>query len=196
MPAGGVAERLVVIDDVGARQRPNTGANQRGRASVSSSAGNGGPSDRLGGERLTIEALLYTDDRARYLAMGIDPQAGRCQRLAPLTEATLGCRAASLLKSALPGSDQNSMTNPERLPVKAGPVPDKLTIWPVDDGRYGLDATFQGASGYERAEHHQQELQRRRVPHTFRQELGGGWTLRFGPLSALDVATALSAFVY
>jgi hypothetical protein len=27
------------------------------------------------------------------------------------------------------------------LPVKAGPVPDRLTIWPVDDRRYGLDAT-------------------------------------------------------
>jgi hypothetical protein len=24
----------------------------------------------------------------------------------------------------------------------------------MDDGRYGLDATFQGASGYERAERH------------------------------------------
>ena len=88
------------------------------------------------------------------------------------------------------------MSVTERLPVKAGPVPDKLTIWPVDDGRYGLDATFQGASGYERAEHHQQELQRRGVPHTFRQELGGGWTLRFGPLCAADVAAALWAFVY
>lgn len=65
------------------------------------------------------------------------------------------------------------MSSTERLPVKAGPVPDKLTIWPVDDGRYCLDATFQGASGYQRAEHHQQELQRRGVPHTFRQKLGG-----------------------
>lgn len=88
------------------------------------------------------------------------------------------------------------MSSPERLPLKAGPVPDKLTIWPVDDGRYGLDATFQGASGCERAEHHQQELQRRGVPHTFRQELGGGRTLRFGPFRAIDVAAALSAFVY
>jgi hypothetical protein len=82
------------------------------------------------------------------------------------------------------------------LPVKAGPVPDRLTIWPVDDGRYGLDATFQGASGYERAEHHQAELRLHRIEHTFRQELDGGWTLRFGPLRAVDVARAMSAFVY
>jgi hypothetical protein len=87
------------------------------------------------------------------------------------------------------------MSGSQRLPVKAGPVPDKLTIWPVDDGRYGLDATFQGASGYKRAEQHQQELHRRGIPHSFRQELDGGWTLRFGPLRALDVASALAAFV-
>ncbi len=83
-----------------------------------------------------------------------------------------------------------------RLPIKAGPVPDRLTIWPVDDGRYGLDATFQGVSGYERAEHHRAGLDERRIKHDFRQELDGGWTLRFGPLRAADTARALSAFVY
>jgi hypothetical protein len=82
------------------------------------------------------------------------------------------------------------------LPDKAGPVPDRLTIWPVDDGRYGLDATFQGVSGYERAEYHRVNLAKRGGEHSFRQELGGGWTLRFGPLRAVDVARALSAFVY
>jgi hypothetical protein len=83
----------------------------------------------------------------------------------------------------------------EHLPVKAGPVPDRLTIWPVDDGRYGLDATFQGASGYERAEHHREQLVLHGIAHSFRQELDGGRTLRFGPLRAVEVASALSAFV-
>lgn len=107
--------------------------------------------------------------------------------------------AAGPLKGIETGSDELAIyevRSTERFPVKAGPVPDKLTICPVDDGRYGLDATFQGASGYERAELHQHELQRRGVPHTFRQELGSGWTLRFGPLAAIDIASALSAFVY
>jgi hypothetical protein len=112
-----------------------------------------------------------------------------------LAEATLGCAVDAPLKGISAASDQNFMSSIDRLPVKAGPVPDKLTIWPVDDGRYGLDATFQGASGYERAEHHQLELQRHGVPHSFRQDLGGGWTLRFGPFRAVDVAAALSAFV-
>jgi hypothetical protein len=85
---------------------------------------------------------------------------------------------------------------PTQLPQRAGPVPDKLSIWPMDDGRYGLDATFQGATGYMRAEVHQRDLATLGVPHTFVQELTGGWTLRFGPLSAVDVSKALGAFVY
>jgi hypothetical protein len=82
------------------------------------------------------------------------------------------------------------------LPTWAGPVPDRLTIWPVDDGRYGLDATFHGATGYQRARQHQSELEDEGVPHTFRQELDGSWTLRFGPLKAAEIARALQAFVY
>lgn len=81
------------------------------------------------------------------------------------------------------------------VPTQAGPVPDRMTIWPMEDGRYGLDATFQGASGYERAELHARALSEGDVPHSFRQELGDAWTLRFGPLSATEVSTALSAFV-
>jgi hypothetical protein len=82
------------------------------------------------------------------------------------------------------------------LPSKAGPVPDRLTIWPIDDGRYGLDATFQGGTGYERAQQHRVQLDQEHVPHTFRQELDGAWTLPFGPLPAADIAVALGTFVH
>jgi hypothetical protein len=84
----------------------------------------------------------------------------------------------------------------ERLPAEAGPVADRISIWPLDDGRYGLDATFQGASGYERAEVHVALLSELAVDHSLIQELAGGWTLRLGPVSAADIAQALSAFVY
>jgi CRP-like cAMP-binding protein len=60
----------------------------------------------------------------------------------------------------------------------------------VDDGRYGLDATFQGASGFERPDIRQTQLTRDGIPRSFRQELDGGWTLRFGPLPAIDVLGA------
>jgi hypothetical protein len=89
----------------------------------------------------------------------------------------------------------SALVEAANLPIQAGPVPDRMTIWPMDDGRYGLDATFQGTSGYERAELHVQALVHDGVAHAFRQELGGGWTLRFGPLSAAEVSKVLSAFV-
>ncbi len=88
------------------------------------------------------------------------------------------------------------MPSDTALQARAGPVPDRLTIWPVDDGRYGLDATFHGSSGYQRARQHTAEMERDGVPHTFRQELDGSWTLRFGPLNATDIGRALSAFVF
>ena len=84
----------------------------------------------------------------------------------------------------------------DRLPAAAGPVPDRLTIWPIDDGRYGLDASFQGARGHERAAMHEAELRRCGARYAFKQEFDGAWTLRLGPLPAAAVARALAAFVY
>jgi hypothetical protein len=74
--ASGVAIRSEGRNDVGARQRPNTDANQRGRASVSSSAGNGGSPKRLATAG-AIEALLYSDGRPRYQA--VEHRAGLCR---------------------------------------------------------------------------------------------------------------------
>lgn len=77
----------------------------------------------------------------------------------------------------------------------AGPVADRLTLWPVDDGRYGLDAVFQGASGYERCEEHRTALEATNVKCKVLQNMDNSWSLRFGPLTALEVGKAISAFV-
>jgi hypothetical protein len=77
-----------------------------------------------------------------------------------------------------------------------GPVADKLSIWPLDSGAYGIDASFQGRSGYERMEIHEASLKAAGVRFSLIQELGDAWTLRFGPLSAAEVAMALRAFVH
>ncbi|HEX7278988.1 MAG TPA: hypothetical protein VF255_05110 [Solirubrobacterales bacterium] len=76
-----------------------------------------------------------------------------------------------------------------------GPVADRLALWPVDDGRYGLDAVFQGASGYERCEQHKTALAAAGVKHQMLQNMDNSWSLRFGPLTALEVGRAVSAFV-
>lgn len=77
-----------------------------------------------------------------------------------------------------------------------GPVADKLSIWPLDSGQYGLDATFQGRSGYELMERHESALKSAGIKFSLVQELGDAWTLRFGPLSAAEVSSALQAFVH
>jgi hypothetical protein len=77
----------------------------------------------------------------------------------------------------------------------SGPVADRLTLWPVDDGRYGLDAVFQGASGYERCEAHRGALDAAGVRCSLIQGLDGDWSLRLGPLTAHDVGRAITAFI-
>jgi hypothetical protein len=77
----------------------------------------------------------------------------------------------------------------------AGPIADRLTLWPVDDGRYGLDAVFQGASGFERCEEHHSTLKALGVTCRMLQNFDNSRSLRFGPLTALEVGKAISAFV-
>ena len=73
--------------------------------------------------------------------------------------------------------------------------PDRLMLWPLDTGRYGLDVTFFGEWGCEDAESESERLSRRGIPNMIRQEPGGGWTVRLGPLHSLEVARALSSLL-
>ncbi|HET8638649.1 MAG TPA: hypothetical protein VFL89_00205 [Solirubrobacterales bacterium] len=84
---------------------------------------------------------------------------------------------------------------PFEVDLPAGPVADKLTLWPMDDGRYGLDAVFQGASGYERCEEHRRSLEQTGVRCSLVQGMDNSWSLRFGPLTAHEVGQAISIFV-
>lgn len=81
------------------------------------------------------------------------------------------------------------------LDVPAGPVADKLTLWPVDDGRYGVDAVFQGASGFSRCEEHRAALGAANVRCSLVQNLDDSWSLRLGPLTAHETGRAIAAFV-
>jgi hypothetical protein len=77
----------------------------------------------------------------------------------------------------------------------ARPVPDKLSIWPVEGGRFGIDATFTGSGGFERANRHERALAEAEILYQLRQELDGSWTLRLGPVLAADVSAAIDAFI-
>ena len=83
------------------------------------------------------------------------------------------------------------------LPAETGPLwaPDELAIWPVEGGRFGLDARYQGASGKERAVAQAQRLERVNLGATVRDEPDGGATLRLGPLAHSAAWVAIEAFL-
>lgn len=65
----------------------------------------------------------------------------------------------------------------------------------MEDGRYGLDATYHGATGLRRAEAQQERLEAGSLRASLRQELADGWTLRLGPLAHGAAWTAIEAFI-
>ena len=81
------------------------------------------------------------------------------------------------------------------VPADPRPIPDRLTVWPIDGGRFGLDATFQGASGYVDAERHEDVIRAAGIRYDFRQEPDGGWTLRLGPFRAAQTRLAIESFL-
>jgi hypothetical protein len=82
-------------------------------------------------------------------------------------------------------------------PLDAGPLlaPDKISIWPVEGGRFGIDGTYQGSGGFERAESQRRRLTAVNVSASVRQELGESWILRVGPLTRSSAWTAIEAFL-
>src|SRR3954447_25311321 len=83
------------------------------------------------------------------------------------------------------------------LPAETGPLwaPDALSIWPVEGGRFGLDARYHGASGRERAAAQAQGLERVNVGATLREDAEGGAVLRLGPLTHRAAWVAIEAFL-
>src|SRR3954468_22899561 len=70
------------------------------------------------------------------------------------------------------------------LPAETGPLwaPDELSIWPVEGGRFGLDARYHGETGRQRATAQAQRLERVNLYATVRDDPDGA-ILRLGPLA-------------
>ena len=83
------------------------------------------------------------------------------------------------------------------LPAETGPIwaPDELSIWPVEGGRYGLDAHYHGSTGERRARHQLARLERVNLAASVRANDRGGATLRLGPLQHRAAWLALEAFL-
>jgi hypothetical protein len=82
------------------------------------------------------------------------------------------------------------------LPAETGPTwaPDRLSVWPVEGGRYGIDAHYQGSTGAGRAGQQERRLAKAGLRASVRSD-GDGTVLRLGPLAHQAVWLALEAFL-
>jgi hypothetical protein len=83
------------------------------------------------------------------------------------------------------------------LPAETGPTwaPDQLSIWPVEGGRFGIDAHYHGATGAQRASHQVERLAGAGLVATVRPAPHDGAILRLGPLAHEAAWLALEAFL-
>lgn len=105
-------------------------------------------------------------------------------------------RAWSAHTSVHPRSASRELVHYTALPAETGPTwaPDRLSVWPVEGGRYGLDAHYHGKTGAERAEGQRLRLVSAGLPATVRQDDEGA-LIRVGPLAHAAAWVALEAFL-
>ena len=60
--------------------------------------------------------------------------------------------------------------------------PDRVTIWPAGDDRFGADVLYLGRGAYQRAVQVDHQLTESGLETTFRQDADGAWAVRLGPL--------------
>jgi hypothetical protein len=72
--------------------------------------------------------------------------------------------------------------------------PNRISIWPIDEERFGIDFTYHGATGYADAEFARTIIEAAGLATSFRQELDGAWSVRLGPLPRDAMLQALHRF--
>ena len=105
-------------------------------------------------------------------------------------------RAWSAHTSVHPRSASTELAPYSALPAETGPVwaPDRLSVWPVEGGRYGIDAHYHGHTGIQRADGQEDRLSRVGVSATVKRDENGA-LIRIGPLAHAATWLALEAFL-
>jgi hypothetical protein len=85
-----------------------------------------------------------------------------------------------------------SEANPDGRPTR----PDKLSIWPTEDERFGIDVLYLGPQGHRRAEVVQRQIEAAGIDAALRQEGDNGWTVRFGPVQRGEMLAVLNGYVW
>lgn len=105
-------------------------------------------------------------------------------------------RSWSAHTSVHPRDARAELVSYTALPAETGPVwaPDRLSVWPVEGGRFGIDAHYHGRTGLERARGQQERLKKVGVAATVKSDPEGG-LIRLGPLAHAATWLALEAFL-
>lgn len=105
-------------------------------------------------------------------------------------------RAWSAPASVNPRVASEELVHYTALPAETGPTwaPDRLSVWPVEGGRYGIDAHYHGSTGLTRAARQKQRLADAGLSASVRTDEYGG-IVRLGPLAHQAVWLALEAFL-
>src|SRR4051812_32919944 len=85
-----------------------------------------------------------------------------------------------------------SEANPDGRPTR----PDKLSIWPTDDERFGIDVLYVGAQGHRRAEIVARQISSAGGEVTMKQEDANAWIVRFGPVGREEMLAVLNGYVW
>jgi hypothetical protein len=95
-----------------------------------------------------------------------------------------------------PRAASEALVHYTALPAETGPTwaPDRLSVWPVEGGRYGIDAHYHGSTGLTRAERQEQRLAAAGLGASVRTDENGA-IVRLGPLAHEAVWIALEAFL-
>ena len=105
-------------------------------------------------------------------------------------------RAWSAHTSIPPRSARPELLGYTALPAETGPTwaPDRLSLWPVEGGRYGIDAHYHGRTGVQRAKGQRQRLKAVGLAASVREDDAGA-LIRLGPLAHSAAWLALEAFL-
>jgi hypothetical protein len=85
-----------------------------------------------------------------------------------------------------------SEANPDGRPTR----PDKLSIWPTEDERFGIDVLYLGPQGHRRADVVFRQIEAAGLDAALKREGDNGWIVRFGPVSREDMLAVLNGYVW
>lgn len=74
--------------------------------------------------------------------------------------------------------------------------PDRLSIWPIEDERFGIDVLYLGEQGHRRARVVTRQIESLGLAAQLIREPEGGWLVRFGPVSRAEMLAVLNGFVW